>query len=107
MSKITTHVLDTVAGRPAAGIAVTLQHSISGEWKELARAVTDADGRARNLLPDDYSLEPGLYSLRFETAATSAFFPEVVIRFRVDDPAQHYHVPLLLSAYGYSTYRGS
>ncbi len=107
MSKITTHVLDTVAGEPAAGIPVTLQQSVAGEWGELARAVTDADGRARDLLPDDYALQPGLYSLRFETARVSAFFPEVVIRFRIDDPARHYHVPLLLSAYGYSTYRGS
>ena len=107
MSRITTHVLDTVAGRPAAGIAVTLEFEIAGVWKQLAQAATDADGRARGLLPENQLLQPGLYALRFATAAVSRFFPEVVIRFRVEDPGQHYHVPLLLSAYGYSTYRGS
>ena len=107
MSKITTHVLDTVAGRPAAGIRVALHLYAANEWKLLAQATTDADGRVRGLLPDHSVIEAGLYSLRFDTAAVSPFFPEVVIRFRVDNPAQHYHVPLLLSAYGYSTYRGS
>jgi 5-hydroxyisourate hydrolase len=103
MSAITTHVLDTVSGRPAAGVPVTLEHG----GKLLGKSVTDADGRARDLLPADYRLEPGLYCLRFHTAGISAFFPEIEIRFRVDNPEQHYHVPLLLSAYGYTTYRGS
>jgi len=107
MSRITTHVLDTVAGRPAAGIAVTLEFQTGGEWKTLAQATTDADGRARHLLPENHAPAPGLYSLRFATAGISSFFPEIVVRFRVEDPAQHYHVPVLLSAYGYSTYRGS
>jgi 5-hydroxyisourate hydrolase len=103
MSPITTHVLDTVSGRPAAGVRVTLE--LGG--KGLGESVTDADGRARDLLPADHRLEPGLYCLRFQSADISAFFPEVEIRFRVDNPQQHYHVPLLLSAYGYTTYRGS
>jgi 5-hydroxyisourate hydrolase len=107
MSRITTHVLDTVAGRPAAGIAVALEFQAGADWRPLAQAATDADGRARNLLPDDHVLAPGLYALRFATAGISPFFPEIVIRFAVEDPGQHYHVPLLLSAYGYSTYRGS
>jgi 5-hydroxyisourate hydrolase len=103
MSPITTHVLDTVSGRPAAGIAVTLEFG----GKKLAQSVTDADGRARNLLAAEYRLDPGTYCLRFQTAAISAFFPEIEIHFRVENPEQHYHVPLLLSAYGYTTYRGS
>jgi 5-hydroxyisourate hydrolase len=107
MSKITTHVLNTGAGRPAAGIAVTLEIQREGEWQRLGEATTDADGRARNLLPDDHALAPGLYSLRFDVAAVSPFFPEITIRFLVDNPGQHYHVPLLLSPYSYSTYRGS
>jgi 5-hydroxyisourate hydrolase len=103
MSPITTHVLDTVSGRPAADIAVKLEF----DGKEVAASVTDADGRARDLLPADHRLEPGLYCLRFQTAAISAFFPQIEIHFRVENPGQHYHVPLLLSAYGYTTYRGS
>src|SRR5947208_84523 len=103
MSKITTHVLNTSAGKPAAGVPVTLE--LGG--RRLYATVTDADGRARDLLPDDYRLAPGLYCLRFDTAAVSTFFPEIEIRFRVDDPDRHYHVPLLLSPYGYTTYRGS
>ena len=107
MSKITTHVLDTVAGRPAAGITVILEFEAGGRWTQLGQGATDADGRARDLLADDHALAAGLYSLRFTTASISPFFPEIVIRFRVEDPTQDYHVPLLLSAYGYSTYRGS
>jgi 5-hydroxyisourate hydrolase len=103
MSPITTHVLNTVSGRPAAGIAVALEFG----GKVLAECATDADGRARDLLPAHHRLEPGVYCLRFQTAAVSAFFPAVEIHFRVDNPDQHYHVPLLLSAYGYTTYRGS
>jgi 5-hydroxyisourate hydrolase len=70
-------------------------------------AVTDADGRIRTLLADGHVLSPGLYRIRFDTSRQSRFFPEVIIEFRVDDPSQHYHVPLLMSPFGYSTYRGS
>lgn len=107
MSPITTHVLNTTSGRPATGVPVTLEINAAGAWKQLGQSATDVDGRARDLLPDGHRLEPGLYRIRFETAALSAFFPEVEIHFRVENPDQHYHVPLLLSAYGYTTYRGS
>jgi 5-hydroxyisourate hydrolase len=103
MSKITTHVLNTATGRPGAGIGVTLEFN----GLPLGTGVTDADGRARDLLPADHPVEAGLYCLRFQTGGVSAFFPEIEIQFRVENPEQHYHVPLLLSPYGYTTYRGS
>jgi 5-hydroxyisourate hydrolase len=101
VSQVTTHVLDTAAGRPAAGIAVTLE---AGDGAVLAHGTTDADGRIGNLGPDH--LDPSTYRLRFDTGDLSPFFPEVVITFVVDGDA-HVHVPLLLSPFGYSTYRGS
>jgi 5-hydroxyisourate hydrolase len=114
MSAITTHVLDLTSGRPAVGVAITLaSQDKDGRWSEIARGVTDADGRVRDLLPADQPLAPGDYSLRFESAAyfvgrdLPTFYPEVVITFRVDVAGASYHVPLLLSPFGYSTYRGS
>lgn len=113
MSGITTHVLDTSRGRPAGGVVVRLAIEKSGAWSQIGEGATDADGRARDLLPDDFALEAGVYRLTFETGPyfaaqeIEAFYPEVVIVFMVSDPAQHYHVPLLLSPFGYSTYRGS
>lgn len=111
MSAITTHVLDTSRGRPAAGIAVALEIADGDLWRPLGESVTDADGRARDLLPEDAPLEPGGYRLRFATGGyhgpEGGFYPRVTVEFEVRDPAQHYHVPLLLSPYGYSTYRGS
>ena len=114
MSAITTHVLDTSRGRPASGVAVKLElESAARSWKQIARGATDADGRASNLLPDSFALQAGVYRLTFETGAyfsgqeTETFYREVVIVFTVSDPAQHYHVPLLLNPFGYSTYRGS
>jgi 5-hydroxyisourate hydrolase len=101
---VTTHVLDTAAGRPAAGVTVTLERD---DGTVLATGATDADGRVRALGPS--RLDPATYRLRFDTAAylgSRAFFPEVVIAFRVDGD-DHLHVPLLLSPFGYSTYRGS
>ena len=109
MSQVTTHVLDTAAGAPAPGISVVLEHE-RGDPPALATAVTDADGRVGDLGPD--RLEPGTYRLRFRTGAYYAaqgiptFYPEVSISFDVVDDA-HYHVPLLLSPFGFSTYRGS
>jgi 5-hydroxyisourate hydrolase len=102
MAGITTHVLDTAKGRPAQGIAITLE-ILRAEWHLVNRGVTDADGRLRTLT-EGVALERANYRLTFKT---EGFFPEVSITFRVDDPAQHYHVPLLLSPFGYSTYRGS
>ncbi|HEY6292539.1 MAG TPA: hydroxyisourate hydrolase [Terriglobia bacterium] len=108
MSPITTHVLDTASGKPASGVAVTLEYRGSpGVWQPLADGRTDANGRVRDLLPDDYPLKPGLYGLRFDTSARSMFFPEVVLRFQIDDVRQHYHVPLLLGPFSFTTYRGS
>ena len=110
-SPITTHVLDTARGKPAAGIPVLLHLQSDGSWQELARGVTNQDGRIADLLRGA-KLQTGKYRLTFETGKYLApsgkpFFPEVEIVFEVHDSAQHYHIPLLLSPYGYSTYRGS
>ena len=111
-SPITTHVLDTSYGRPARGVGVCLEKRIGQELVELARGETDADGRVSDLLAPG-ALEPGIYRMTFgtsayyEAAGLYCFYPNVQIDFRVDDAEQHYHVPLLLSPFGYSTYRGS
>ena len=121
MSAITTHVLDTALGRPAAGVPVRLERldRTAGESGGVASAATVAtattgeDGRAGDLGPA--TAEPGTYRLVFDTGAyyraqpghEPPFFPEVTVSFAVRDPAGHYHVPLLLSPYGYTTYRGS
>ena len=99
-SQVTTHVLDTAAGRPAAGIAVTLESDDGVVWN----GTTDADGRIGDLGPA--RLGPGTYRLRFDTSDRSPFFPEVVIAFVLDGDS-HFHVPLLLGRFGYTTYRGS
>lgn len=108
-SRVTTHVLDLVSGRPAAGVGVLLERvSGAGESDPIARGTTDANGRLRDLGPE--ILAPGVYRLRFDTASyesTRGFYPEVVICFRVDDPDERYHVPLLLGPWGFTTYRGS
>jgi 5-hydroxyisourate hydrolase len=113
VSAITTHVLDTSLGRPAAGVAVTLERRESGVFVELGRGRTDADGRCRALLPQGVPLQPSVYRLTFDTGAYFAargvptFYPEVSVVFEVREPLQHHHVPLLLSPFGFSTYRGS
>ncbi len=114
MSRITTHVLDISRGRPAAGISVTLEvQNDSGDWRTLGRGRTDADGRLKSLTGEGEVLSEGVYRLTFETGdyfaaqAEETFYPLAVVVFRVRDAAQHYHVPLLLSPYGYTTYRGS
>lgn len=101
MAGITTHVLDTARGKPAAGLRITLRR---GE-EILFDGRTDDDGRARLLA----AAEAGMYALTFDTGAYNAdgFFPSVTIDFRITAPEQHHHVPLLLSPFGYSTYRGS
>jgi 5-hydroxyisourate hydrolase len=101
MAGITTHVLDTAQGRPAAGVRLTLTR----DGQTIFDGTTDNDGRARLL----DRAEPGTYRLTFDTGEynPSGFFPEATIIFRIEDPAQHYHVPLLLSPFGYATYRGS
>lgn len=102
MSHVTTHVLDAAAGKPAAGVPVSL-HDETGEI--LAVGVTNADGRVADLGPD--ALPSGIYTIVFDTAALSTFYPNVTITFALDDESSHYHVPLLLSPFAYSTYRGS
>ncbi|MGA6954417.1 MAG: hydroxyisourate hydrolase [Candidatus Acidiferrales bacterium] len=112
MSQITTHVLDTSLGRPAAGVPVTLELQHSGGWKEISRGATDADGRLRHFL-EPGALVKGTYRLTFETQAyflarkVHGLYPQIAIAFEVQDKNEHYHIPLLLSPYGYSTYRGS
>ena len=108
MSGITTHVLDTSRGRPATGVPVVLERAVDSGWQPVGRGTTDADGRAGDLLtaaPSD-----GRYRLTFDTGAYfggAGFYPEVTVTFTVQRGEQHYHVPLLLSPFGYSTYRGS
>jgi 5-hydroxyisourate hydrolase len=108
VSLVTTHVLDTAGGHPAAGVPVLLESRGSGGWSVIAEGRTDDDGRIRELGPD--RLAAGVYRLTFDTAAylgEDTFFPEVAITFRITDPAAHHHVPVLLSPFSYSTYRGS
>ncbi|WP_102158587.1 hydroxyisourate hydrolase [Zhihengliuella halotolerans] len=110
-SHITTHVLDTAAGRPAAGVAAKLEQLAGDEWTAIGDGRTDDDGRITDLSPP--AVEPGTYRVTFSTGDyfaaqdTDSFFPEVVIAFRVTDADAHYHVPLLISPFAYSTYRGS
>lgn len=114
MSPITTHVLDTSTGKPASGMPVTLERKTQGDvWKVVAKGVTDDDGRIKNLLSSDDEVPLGVYRLTFETGhyfhiwQTECLFPQVMIAFIVKDNKQHFHIPLLLSPFGYSTYRGS
>ncbi len=109
---LSTHVLDTSTGLPAAGVSVTLAVRDGDRFVELSRGETDADGRNRTLL-GARALAVGVYRLEFDTGAyfaargIDAFYPRAVIEFEVRDAARHHHVPLLLAPYGYSTYRGS
>lgn len=113
MSHITTHVLDVSQGKPAVNVAVVLEtQSPGGSWSEVARGATDADGRLRDW-PAAKALPAGIYRLGFETRAyfaarkVASLYPQIVIVFEVRDAQEHYHIPLLLSPFGYSTYRGS
>jgi 5-hydroxyisourate hydrolase len=114
MSAITTHVLDTTSGRPARGVPITLElQDRQGEWHLLGQGTTDEDGRLRTLLLPGAEPSVGVYRLTFDTRGYFAahhvegFYPQVSVVFHVRDATQHYHVPLLLNPYGYSTYRGS
>ena len=113
MSPITTHVLDTTRGRPADAVPVTLDVQRDGAWQTIGHGVTDADGRLRTLLGGDRPLSGGVYRLTFDTAGyfertgVQTFYPRVLVEFRVAAGESHYHVPLLLGAFGYTTYRGS
>jgi 5-hydroxyisourate hydrolase len=109
MSRITTHVLDTVLGKPAIGVEIRLERQIDERWIEVDRGVTDKDGRCQGLADD---ARPGNYSLVFKAGAyfsqqgRTSIYPEISVTFRCGDDA-HYHLPLLLSDNGYTTYRGS
>lgn len=107
---ITTHVLDTAKGRPAAGVQITLERLDGDDWAMIGSGATDNDGRLRTLM-DGTERRTGRYRLRFDVARyldrDDAFFPVVTIEFVVTSAEEHYHVPLLLSPFGYSTYRGS
>lgn len=113
MSGLSTHVLDTATGRPAAGVPVLLERRQEGGWRELRRSTTDADGRVRSLLPAGEPLAAGEHRLTFALAdwfaaqGRETFYPEAAIVFTVARPEEHHHVPLLLAPFGYSTYRGS
>ncbi|MDB4887083.1 MAG: hydroxyisourate hydrolase [Gemmatimonadetes bacterium] len=114
MSTITTHVLDTALGRPATSLSVALERlAADGRSTQIGAGMTDDDGRVRDLLAPGQVLDPGTYRLRFETGpyfardGRDAFYPVVQVTFRVAAGGGHYHVPLLLNPFGYSTYRGS
>ena len=109
---ITTHVLDTARGRPAAGVPVALERATDDGWELVGSGATYGDGRLRDLVADGASVADGRYRLTFDTGAyfrdrgEAAFYPEVAVVFTVAGD-EHHHVPLLLSPFGYSTYRGS
>jgi 5-hydroxyisourate hydrolase len=114
MKRISTHVLDMVRGRPAADVAVRLEKQDSaGDWRALASARTDHEGRCPQLLPDDVNPASGVYRLIFDTGSYFALeklvtlYPVVEITFQAQDGESHFHIPLLLSPNGYTTYRGT
>ncbi len=110
---ISTHILDTTRGRPAQGVRVTLSRLVDGGFMEIGSGDTDADGRLRTLVHDGTPPEPGTWRIRFEVGpyfealGTESFYPSVEITFVTKPGNAHYHVPLLLNPFGYSTYRGS
>ena len=113
MSRITTHILDTSAGRPAEGIEAELfVLSNIGKWEHLSSGQSDRDGRIKDLLTEEIKIQNGIYKMKFITKnyfkknSIKSFYPFVEIVFEIDTE-EHYHIPLLLSPFGYSTYRGS
>ena len=117
MSRLTTHVLDTAQGRPAAGVPITVYAQQAGNWQQVAAALTNADGRCDAPLLQGDALKPGRYRLVFEVGAyfrkcglpqtEPPFLDSIPIEFGVADPTAHYHVPLLVTPWSYATYRGS
>jgi 5-hydroxyisourate hydrolase len=110
---LSVHVLDLQSGQPTAGIEVTLEQRAGSGWRELARAVTNEQGRIPALYPEDVPMKAADYRIVFKTGehykrkGQASFFPQIPVEFTVNAPTQHYHVPLLLSPFGYSTYRGN
>jgi 5-hydroxyisourate hydrolase len=114
MSQITTHILDTSLGKPAEDVAIQLhQQQANGEWLLLGEGKTNSDGRIADLLDNDTILAAGTYRMHFATAGyfekqnLSVFYPWAEVVFNITGDGQHYHIPLLLNPFGYSTYRGS
>ena len=110
---LSVHILDLQSGQPSAGVGVTLEQRSGAGWRTLGSAVTDAQGRVRALYPAGQALAKGAYRIVFQTGEhyarlrQSTFFEQIPVEFKVDDTSQHVHIPLLLSPYGYSTYRGN
>jgi len=110
---ISTHILDTAQGKPAAGVGITLEVHHCGAWTELQTTQTDDDGRCKDLLPEGYALEAAVYRIRFDTGSyytaqqIQGLYPLVEITFTVTNTSEHFHIPLLLTANSYTTYRGS
>jgi 5-hydroxyisourate hydrolase len=114
MKRISTHILDLVHGKPASGVPVRLEmQNASGSWRLLTSEHTDQDGRCAQLIPDGAELAAGIYRLSFDTASyhavqnSSALYPVVEVTFQVREGESNFHIPLLLSPNGYTTYRGS
>ncbi|HET9786678.1 MAG TPA: hydroxyisourate hydrolase [Pyrinomonadaceae bacterium] len=114
MSTISTHILDTARGKPANGVAVYLESQQTDEtWEQLTHAWTDEDGRVKPFFLLEEPLKGGTYRLVFDTESyfsaldSNCFYPQVCVVFNIGDDPQHYHIPLLISPYGYSTYRGT
>jgi len=113
VSQITTHILDTAKGRPASGVTVQLSARLDAGWQDIATGITNDDGRVPGLLPEGETLAAGIYRMHFATGpylerqGEEAFYPYVDVVFSLDGSGDHYHIPLLLSPFGYSTYRGS
>ncbi|CAN5534447.1 hydroxyisourate hydrolase [soil metagenome] len=112
MSQITTHVLDTSKGKPAWGVRIVFSQKVGSEWITHTKGITNKDGRIMNLLADEVELPMGIYKITFDTLHyfstmdTECFYPSVEIIFEIKT-LDHYHIPLLISPFGYSTYRGS
>ena len=113
MSPITTHILDTASGKPAENVPVMLELENQGSFEQIGQGLTDSDGRVKDLLGEEHKLGAGIYRISFniekyyQDLKQETFYPEASIVFKVVATDEHYHVPLLLSGFGYSTYRGS
>lgn len=110
---LSVHILDLQSGTPTAGVTVTLEQKTGNDWRQLASGVTNAQGRIAEMYPADKAIERGDYRIVFKTGEhyerlkQETFFPEIPVQFHVEKTDQHYHIPLLLSPFGFSTYRGN
>ncbi len=113
MSQITTHILNTALGSPAVGVEITLSRLLEERWETIGSGQTNSDGRAPSLCPTDQVMAAGTYRMHFaiadyfEAIGSPVFYPWAEVVFNIEGNGQHYHIPLLLSPFGYSTYRGS